>query len=173
MKERIAKLIDVKSLVTLLMTSVFCILTLKGIVSGEQFITVFTVVISFYFGVQTAKKSGGDGEMEKAKGIDVSHWQGRIDFEKVKSQGYSFVMINAGYGKYISQKDENFEKNYAAARKAGLNIGTYWYSYALTEAGMRLRKRKLFLKRSKARSLNIPSPLISRTLPKVNFQTLP
>ena len=56
-----AKLIDVKSLVTLLMTSVFCILTLKGIVSGEQFITVFTVVISFYFGVQTAKKSGGDG----------------------------------------------------------------------------------------------------------------
>ena len=43
--------------------------------------------------------------MEKAKGIDVSHWQGRIDFEKVKSQGYSFVMINAGYGKYISQKD--------------------------------------------------------------------
>ena len=72
--------------------------------------------------------------MEKAKGIDVSHWQGRIDFDKVKSQGYSFVMINAGYGKYIGQKDENFEKNYAAARKAGLNIGTYWYSYALTEA---------------------------------------
>lgn len=60
MKERIAKLIDVKSIVTLLMTSVFCILTLKGIVSGEQFITVFTVMISFYFGVQTAKKSGGD-----------------------------------------------------------------------------------------------------------------
>ena len=57
MKEKIAKLIDVKSLVTLLMTSVFCILTLKGIVSGEQ----FTVVISFYFGVQTAKRSGGDG----------------------------------------------------------------------------------------------------------------
>lgn len=55
MKEKLAKLIDVKSLVTLLMTSVFCILTLKGIVSGEQFITVFTVVISFYFGVQTAK----------------------------------------------------------------------------------------------------------------------
>ena len=72
--------------------------------------------------------------MEKAKGIDVSHWQGRIDFDKVKSQGYSFVMINAGYGKYISQKDENFEKNYAAARKAGLNIGTYWYSYALPDA---------------------------------------
>ena len=48
MKEKLAKLIDVKSLVTLLMTSVFCILTQKGIVSGEQFITDYTVVISFY-----------------------------------------------------------------------------------------------------------------------------
>ena len=54
--------------------------------------------------------------MEKAKGIDVSIGRG-IDFDKVKSQGYSFVMINAGYGKYISQKDENFEKNYAARQK--------------------------------------------------------
>ena len=61
MKEKLAKLIDVKSLVTLLMTSVFCILTLKGIVSGEQFITIFTVVISFYFGEKKKKKSGGDG----------------------------------------------------------------------------------------------------------------
>ena len=45
MKEKLAKLIDVKSLVTLLMTSVFCILTLKGIVSGEQFITVGDIIL--------------------------------------------------------------------------------------------------------------------------------
>lgn len=93
--------------------------------------------------------------MEKAKGIDVSHWQGRIDFEKVKSQGYSFVMINAGYGKYISQKDENFEKNYAAARKAGLNIGTYWYSYALTEADA-LAEAKTFLEAVKGKKFEYP-----------------
>ena len=37
--------------------------------------------------------------MEKAKGIDVSHWQGRIDFDKVKSQGYSFVMINVTFSR--------------------------------------------------------------------------
>ena len=61
LKEKLAKLIDVKSLVTLALTGVFCLLALKSIVSSEQFITVFTVVISFYFGVQTAKKSGGDG----------------------------------------------------------------------------------------------------------------
>lgn len=93
--------------------------------------------------------------MEKAKGIDVSHWQGRIDFDKVKSQGYSFVMINAGYGKYISQKDENFEKNYAAARKAGLNIGTYWYSYALTEADA-LAEAKTFLEAVKGKMFEYP-----------------
>ena len=61
MKEKLTKLIDVKSLVTLHMTSVGGNLTLKGIVSGEQCITVVTVVISVYFGVQTAKRSGGDG----------------------------------------------------------------------------------------------------------------
>ena len=93
--------------------------------------------------------------MEKAKGIDVSHWQGRIDYDKVKSQGYSFVMINAGYGKYISQKDENFEKNYAAARKAGLNIGTYWYSYALTEADA-LAEAKTFLEAVKGKKFEYP-----------------
>lgn len=84
-----------------------------------------------------------------------SHWQGRIDFDKVKSQGYSFVMINAGYGKYISQKDENFEKNYAAARKAGLNIGTYWYSYALTEADA-LAEAKTFLEAVKGKMFEYP-----------------
>ncbi|MDE6788942.1 MAG: hypothetical protein K2J47_06435 [Ruminococcus sp.] len=56
MKERIAKLIDVKSVVTLFLTAVFGIQTLKGQVSTEQFQTIFTTVIAFYFGTQYAKK---------------------------------------------------------------------------------------------------------------------
>ncbi len=52
----------------------------------------------------------------------------------MKSQGYSFVMINAGYGKYISQKRRKFQKNHAAARKAGLNIGTLPVFLRSTEA---------------------------------------
>ena len=64
-------------------------------------------------------------------------------------------MINAGYGKYISQKDENFEKNYAAARKAGLNIGTYWYSYAPTEADA-LAEAKTFLESVKGKKFEYP-----------------
>jgi len=58
--ERIAKLIDVKSGVTLLLAGVFSVLALRGVISGEQFLTVFTVVISFYYGTQSAKK-GSDG----------------------------------------------------------------------------------------------------------------
>lgn len=63
-------------------------------------------------------------------GIDVSQWQGNIDFNKVKKSGISFVIIRAGYGRNISQKDPYFEQNYSRAKAAGLNVGVYWYSYA-------------------------------------------
>lgn len=56
MKEKLAKLIDVKSIVTLLLTGVFAYLAIIQVISGEQFITIFTVIISFYFGTQTTKK---------------------------------------------------------------------------------------------------------------------
>ena len=55
MKERIGKLINVKSLVTLLLTLVFSFLAIKGTISGEQFISLFTVIIAFYFGTQATK----------------------------------------------------------------------------------------------------------------------
>lgn len=64
------------------------------------------------------------------KGIDVSQWQDNIDFDKVKAAGVDFVIIRAGYGKYINQKDPYFEQNYQRAKAAGLNVGAYWYSYA-------------------------------------------
>lgn len=56
MKEKLAKLIDVKSIMTLLLTLVFCILALCGAVSAEQFVTIFTVIVGFYFGTQIQKK---------------------------------------------------------------------------------------------------------------------
>lgn len=67
-------------------------------------------------------------------GIDVSQYQGSIDFNKVKAAGKRFVLIRAGYGKYIHQKDPYFEQNYARAKAAGLDVGAYWYSYAKTTA---------------------------------------
>lgn len=64
------------------------------------------------------------------KGIDVSQWQGNIDFNKVKADGVDFVIIRAGYGKVASQKDPFFDSNYESAKRAGLGVGVYWYSYA-------------------------------------------
>ena len=55
-KQKLAKLIDVKSLVTLVLTAVFGVQTVRGYISSEQFLNVFTVVIAFYFGVQYQKK---------------------------------------------------------------------------------------------------------------------
>lgn len=68
----------------------------------------------------------------KIQGIDVSKWQGDIDWEKVKADGISFAIIRIGYGKYEDQKDEYFEKNYQKAKAAGLDVGVYHYSYAKT-----------------------------------------
>ncbi len=55
MIKNLAKLIDVKSIVTLILTVVFAVLSINGKISAEQFQTVFTVVISFYFGTQYQK----------------------------------------------------------------------------------------------------------------------
>lgn len=63
MKNKIAKLINVKSIVTLILTAVFAFLSITNKVSNEQFITIFTVIISFYFGTQFQKNSGSsEGE---------------------------------------------------------------------------------------------------------------
>ena len=68
--------------------------------------------------------------MATYKGLDVSYSQGNIDFKKVKADGYTFVIIQAGYGRLASQKDKYFEQNYKNAKAAGLNVGAYWFSYA-------------------------------------------
>ena len=56
MKERIQKLLTVKSIVTLTLTAVFSFLALVGRISGQEFLTIFTVIVSFYFGTQYEKK---------------------------------------------------------------------------------------------------------------------
>lgn len=68
--------------------------------------------------------------MDKVTCIDVSYWQGNIDFEKVKASGIEAVIIRSGYGRVAWQEDSKFKHNYAKAKEAGLKIGTYWYSYA-------------------------------------------
>ena len=68
-------------------------------------------------------------------GIDVSYVQKNIDWQKVKQAGIGFVFARIGYGKELSQKDVMFESHYAGAKKAGLLIGGYHYSYAMNIEG--------------------------------------
>ena len=57
--KRAAKLLSVKSIVTIALTAVFTVLSIRGTVSGNDFLTVFLMVISFYFGTQSQKPQGG------------------------------------------------------------------------------------------------------------------
>lgn len=61
LKKRAANLLCIKSLVTLTMTAVFAVLALRGDIAGEQFITIFTVIIGFYFGIQARKETNEKG----------------------------------------------------------------------------------------------------------------
>lgn len=52
---RLANLMAVKSIVTLVLTGVFAVLALQGTVTGQDFLTIFLIVVSFYFGTQSQK----------------------------------------------------------------------------------------------------------------------
>lgn len=60
LKEKLAKLIDVKSIMTLALTAGFVALTCMGEITGEQFLTIFTMIVGFYFGTQSQKTGPGN-----------------------------------------------------------------------------------------------------------------
>ena len=69
------------------------------------------------------------------KGIDVSRYQGDIDFEQVKNSGIDFVIIKAGEWDEVSP---TFESQYAAAKAAGMHIGAYWFCDGETIADIKM-----------------------------------
>lgn len=70
-----------------------------------------------------------------AHGIDVSKHQGTINWDAVAADpSVQFAILRAGYGRYESQKDPTFERNYAECKRLGIPVGAYWYSYATTPA---------------------------------------
>ena len=66
------------------------------------------------------------------KGIDVSGWQGEIDFKAVKSSGIDFVIVKAGEGDIVV---DTWEKNFKNAKDAGLMVGAYWFCTSTTIDG--------------------------------------
>lgn len=73
------------------------------------------------------------------QGIDVSEWQGNINFKKVKEDGIKVVYIRAGQG--FSYKDAKFERNYQEAKKNGLKIGVYHYVTARSVEDAKLQAK--------------------------------
>jgi GH25 family lysozyme M1 (1,4-beta-N-acetylmuramidase) len=66
------------------------------------------------------------------KGVDISVYNGDVDMNVLKEQGYSFVMIRMGYGSNLTDQDDwMFEENVRKAEEAGIPWGAYLYSYAL------------------------------------------
>ena len=71
-----------------------------------------------------------------AKGIDVSSWQGEINFSKVKKSGVDFVIIRCGFRQQVGseiKQDKRFEDNIKEATKYGIPVGVYFYSTAITQ----------------------------------------
>ena len=56
LKKRLANLLTVKSIVTIVLTAIFAALALRGDISGTEFLTIFTTIIAFYFGTQAEKR---------------------------------------------------------------------------------------------------------------------
>lgn len=79
-------------------------------------------------------KEPSEPATKEIKGIDVSKYQGNIDWNKVKEDGVEFAMLRLASsnnsGLYI---DNTFEQNYNGAKSVGIPVGAYIYSYATTE----------------------------------------
>ncbi len=89
------------------------------------------------------------------RGIDVSKYQGDIDFRKVKNAGIQFVIIRIGYGQYENQKDPKFERNYDGFKNVGIPVGVYLYSYAKSVSDAK-KEAEVTLKWLNNRELNLP-----------------
>ena len=76
-----------------------------------------------------------DGQVISHKGIDVSRHQGAIDWNRVAQDGVEFAFIRVGYRGYGTGKmveDDQFEANVKGANAAGVKVGVYYYSQAIT-----------------------------------------
>ncbi len=74
-------------------------------------------------------------ETGKSLGIDVSKWQGKINWQQVKNNHIDFAFIRIGYRgeNGTIYKDDNADYNIQQAQKAGILVGTYFYSTAISE----------------------------------------
>lgn len=108
---------------------------------GEVFIPVYADVPQCQLNPDNFVSRNGysfyteNGEITSVTGIDISQYQGDIDWNQVKSAGIDFVMLRVGYRTYgggLLTFDERFYEYLEGAKAAGLDIGVYFFSQAVT-----------------------------------------
>ncbi len=94
-------------------------------------------------------------------GIDISHWQGDIDFEKVKNSSVEFVFIRVGSQKGINSEyiiDDKFVQNIKGFNSVGIPVGVYFYSYANSKKEA-IKQAKWIIKQVKNYNISLPIAL--------------
>lgn len=108
---------------------------------GEVFVPVYEDVPASTINTENITMRNGyayyteNGEVVSTTGVDVSEFQGDIDWEQVKQAGIDFAFIRIGYRTYgdgIVTYDSAFQRNIEGARAAGIKVGAYFYSQATT-----------------------------------------
>lgn len=93
------------------------------------------------------------------RGIDAARYQGAMDWDRVRESGVSFVFLRAGFRGYGSEgklnTDDNFETNYAGAAEAGMDVGVYFFSQAISEEEAQAEARYV-LELLGGRALDLP-----------------
>lgn len=92
------------------------------------------------------------------KGIDVSKWQGAINWQKVKASGIDFAILRLGFTGTASRKpslDAQFKRNYAQCEQLGINTGVYYYSTA-TSPKQAQNEAKFVIKQLRGKKLQYP-----------------
>ncbi len=101
----------------------------------------------------------GDERYTMRRGIDVSEYQGEIDWGKVKAAGYDFAFLRIGYRGYGEKGtlcvDSKFQQNIVNAQNAGVEVGVYFFSQAVNEAET-LEEVQLVLEQLKGHNPELP-----------------
>lgn len=137
----------------------------SGNQTDEKFILkVYEVISDSSLGEDNEKRTLFSDVVEKYKtdktkiGIDISKWQNKVDFAKLKEAGVEFVIIRVGTtlgigGKYVI--DEQFARNIKEANKYNIDVGLYFYSYANSVSSAKKDARWL-IKNIKEYKINLP-----------------
>ena len=118
---------------------------MDGFSEGEELAAPLTSMslrmrlpVSLLYGADKLVHQDRFADCPKSYGIDVCYFQGKIDWNKVKAQGVSFCILRAGYRGYGSAGtlvlDDKFLEYLKGAKAAGLEVGVYFYTQAITVA---------------------------------------